>query len=89
MAMMKWSLAPARPVPKPSANSSNVFDFLTENDRQELGFAYEFAVDNQLSLEDVELLAGLLSIDRRRETAEAAGIQYIFHTLSVLLDRAC
>lgn len=67
------------PRPNPSSDSGNVFDFLSGSDREALEAAYDYAVENNLDADDVELAAGLLASDRRRPAAIASGTIYLVH----------
>lgn len=61
---------------RPSIDSGNVFDFLTESDRRELEEAHKFALENGTSLDDVEHTAFELGVKRRREAMEAQGTRF-------------
>ena len=76
---LEYNIHSSPPAPNPSANSGNVFDFLTASDRDILEQAYDFAIENNLDLENVELATGLVAIDRRRQAAEASGTTYLVH----------
>ena len=68
--------------PNPSSNSGNVFDFLSPSDRKSLEAAYDHAKENNLNLEDVEVAAFSLAVERRIEAAVSSGVEYHRHVPS-------
>lgn len=69
-------------VPDATALSGNGFHFLTKGDREALQEAYDYAIDNGQSAEDVELAAFFLSHKRYVEDMVLRGVKYSVHVPS-------
>ncbi|MBZ2164269.1 hypothetical protein [Alteromonas stellipolaris] len=58
------------------AGGGNVYTFLSQTDKAELSEAYQYALDNDTSLDDVRHGAFALAVTRFREANIAAGVTY-------------
>jgi len=69
-------------IPDATALSGNGFYFLTQGDRESLQAAYDYAITNDQSIEDVELAAFFLSHKRYVEDMVSRGVKYSVHVPS-------
>jgi len=63
----------------PYASSGSVFDYLKTGDQKVLKEAYDYALDNGMSLEKVEEAAFFLGVQRNKEARVSLGTKYSFH----------